>query len=78
MASKDTNARHEHPINAGDKPGTAKASDWKPGGPEVPAKPTRPLIQPNNDDRRAPSHAVTAITSEGAHSHVAEPVPGKL
>jgi hypothetical protein len=81
--------RHIHPVNAGVHPGTAQPRDWEPGGPEVPARPTRPLIQPDNSKRRAPSHTVMAITSEAvpaggdtysahAGNHLSEPVPGKL
>jgi hypothetical protein len=72
------NDAHSHPVNRGVHPGTARSSDWDSGVPEVPSRPTRARVAPDNSNRRAPSHRVTAIASDGHHSHVAEPVPDKL
>jgi hypothetical protein len=71
---------HIHPVNRGVHPGTAKASDWEPGGPEVPARAERERVNPNTDNsqRRTPLIDVTAITSGSGNSHIAEPPPRKL
>jgi hypothetical protein len=94
MLSAPNAQKHLHPINRGDEPGTAKASDFDPGGPEVPARATRGRVDPGaaNSQRRAPLIDVTAITSpagtaaegdayaahEAHSSSTASPVPRKL
>ena len=72
--------RHVHPINRGVHPGTAKRSDFDANGVEVPARPARERVNPAtaNAQRRTPLIDVTAVVSEGHHSHLAEPVPSKL
>jgi hypothetical protein len=71
---------HMHRINRGDHPGTAERSDFDPGGPEVPARPSRERVNPAiaNAQRRAPLIDTTAITSGHGNSHNAEPVPERL
>ena len=71
---------HVHPVNRGVHPGLAKASDWEPGGPKVPARAARERVDPGtiNDQRRTSLIDVTAITSGSGNSHIAEPPPRKL
>jgi hypothetical protein len=81
-----------HPINQKPKRPSAKASDWDSGVPEVPSKPDRPLVQPDNSNRRAP-HGITVTSIESpagkavkgdayaAHTNnsaIANPSPKKL
>jgi hypothetical protein len=71
---------HIHPVNRRVHPGTAKASDMVPGGPDVPAQASRERVDPGavNDQRRAPLLDVTPITSPSGNSHVVEPPPSRL
>jgi hypothetical protein len=93
MLAQPNAEKHMHRINRGDHPGTAKRSDFDPGGVETPARPSRALIEPSvaNDKRRTPFFDVTSIESppgkpsEGddyarhaAHSSTATPTPKKL
>jgi hypothetical protein len=79
---KETSSnKHAHPINLGTKRGLAKPSDFSPGGPEVPARAERELVNPADaaKQRRAGLIDVTEIRSpSGSNSHVPEPSPRKL
>jgi hypothetical protein len=68
----------DHPYNARPVSAPAEPGDWDSRVPEVPSRPTRERVPPNNDDRRTPFLGVDAITSDNHYSHVAEPVPSKL
>jgi hypothetical protein len=50
---KAPNDDHAHPINRKVHPGTAKSSDFVPGGPDVPARAALPLTNPDTKQRRA-------------------------
>jgi hypothetical protein len=80
MKASPNAEKHMHRINRGDDPGLSKRSDFDPGGPEVPARPSRERVNPAvaNAQRRAPSIDTTAITSGHGNSHHAEPVPSRL
>jgi hypothetical protein len=78
---KETSSnKHQHPVNLGVHPGLAKATDWEPGGPEVPARVERERVNPAvaNSQRRAPLIDVTAITGGSAGNHTEEPPARKL
>jgi hypothetical protein len=72
--------KHMHRINLGVHPGTAKRSDFDPGGPEVPARAERERVNPAvaASQRRTPLIDVTAITPSASGNHTAEPPPAKL
>jgi hypothetical protein len=75
------NAQHDHKLNQGVDPGISERSDFEPGGPAVPRRPSRALVDPTiaNDDRRKPSLGdVTVIASGSGNSHIAEPPPSRL
>jgi hypothetical protein len=84
----DSPSPHDHVHNTVPVRGSDAAS-WEPGGPEVPARPTRARVAPDNSGRRKPIFDVTCIRGEGstasgdtyashAGNHLAELVPTKL
>jgi hypothetical protein len=82
----------DHPIFQRPQRPMSDASSWVPGGPEVPARPERPLQIPDNSNRGQRTFSVTCygspegVTAPGdtyaqheAHSHTTgEPPPSKL
>jgi hypothetical protein len=66
----------DHPHNAVPAR-SSDASAWV-GPPEVPGRPTRKRVAPDNSNRRAPFCTVDCVASDEGNSHVAEPVPSRL
>lgn len=70
-----------HKINAGEKHGTAKPSDFNmTESVEVPARASRERVNPAEAAklRRTPLIDVTPIVSPTGRSHIFEPPPSKL